>query len=92
MLLAIPPTRGEVTHHDDHVAGDHLLHLFVGGPVALYVAEVAPSLIRNAQRLYQGLHGVGEGVLIQHLEIFGNKPATLPGNPLPLPLASGGWA
>ena len=29
--------------------------VFVGGPVALHVAVVAPSLIGNAQRLHEGL-------------------------------------
>ena len=49
---------------------------------------VAPSLIRNAQRLYEELHGVGEGVFVEHLEVLRDKPTTLARKPLASPW---GW-
>lgn len=92
MLLAVLETGVNVTHHEDHVAGGHLLPLFIGGLVALHVAVVAPSLVRNAQGLHEGLHGVREGVLVEHLKVLGGIPTTFP-NTLATALGIGrlGW-
>src|SRR4029079_9275506 len=76
VLLAIPEGAVDGAHHDNHSAGDHLLLLFIGGPI-LDVAVGAGSLIEKPQPLHEGLHREGQISSLKHLDVFSATTAAL---------------
>lgn len=65
VLLAVREFRVDLTHHENHVAGGDLLHLFIGRPIPLDVAI----------RLHEVLHGGRESGWESTWRFLGTNPA-----------------
>lgn len=67
-FVAAAEGRVDLRRHAVHRAGSHLFRLRVGGPVALYVAEVAADAEAGSSQLHGGHQRVG----FQDLQIRGS--------------------
>ena len=88
MLLAVRESAIDCAQHDGHPASDHLRLLLIRGLV-LGMAVIACSFIQQPQRLHEGLHRLGNGGRIQHLDVLeaGSSASRRPASSLPPPLA-----